>query len=940
MDKKDVKILAFLVIVSLVGAAFSGCIGGPKFEEVRGFDMGTIKKISSERKMDATPVTASDENPFYSLIATPVAEYYDDEVHVTPLLVENFTNPSRPVTRFESDFPLSSSIKIMGGSPENVSLEIAEKIWKKSDAALVIEDTQRGYNLGVVATPIASYLNIPVFVTNNTDNVRGMLKKLGVKYTFVCGDIEGHERTWKFLNSQDITNFLIDLVRAKFGEVKYITLTNPLDASMPKVLNTTHFHFGGEVDSVAILPSTILSTAKGFLSPGHHNFTIPEGYKYAHVKIDLVNLNSKDVEDLGDYLTLYGGPRIDDLPAQQQMYELVQITTMAGIPERDSNGRIVEDRVHYETVLYDRDGVTFDLYVMGTWLAQKSGKYSLDVTVDSLDSPFVPSMKKLSAIAPYLTAYRKGIIFAKPEFAFAANDNVTVNGKTCPGFYVPRKNPMLAEASNEHVLKIHDMLNNLLANLSNISVDNLKELREYYKENPVYIALVGDATMLPQYIYENPDTPLDDPMGIYYFGYGTPSDFIYGDIDPKLSDIKNDTYSYWPYQENIVGRITGWDVQDASALVARTIFYDELIQKLGEWKNKATVQTGCGTDFQKIPILEQIKNIIGPLLGGHAGEPMKFPSGATRFSGDSVAAEIKTGGYDVTRTYFTASQRVGYSKEALSKIKTAGILNMLLFPKFEIKMVSGEKVVKGGQYQEESNIVYENGHGSMHLYEFGDVFMWGLGLGYFFGPLVMEYLTRISLFASPLGALGTYSPRGVEHMNLGPSTVFIESCVVGKIDGMYPPNNIGQSYLHAGANALIAASTFTNVAGYLNPRPFQNSFGIIAYIKAWYDVITKGEYPRDNFGVIIHTDTIKDLIENNSDIGRAFRDARNSYFKKDANSTFLWVPPLDEGGSTLYSALKPSSKGTKVLSKKYNTFLEYLLFGDPAFNPYQPVNNG
>lgn len=63
------------------------------------------------------------------------------------------------------------------------------------------------------------------------------------------------------------------------------------------------------------------------------------------------------------------------------------------MPERDSSGRIVKDKVHYETVLYDRDGVTFDLTVMGTWLAQKEGNYELDVTVESLDNPYVPMMK-------------------------------------------------------------------------------------------------------------------------------------------------------------------------------------------------------------------------------------------------------------------------------------------------------------------------------------------------------------------------------------------------------------------------------------------------------------------------------------------------------------------------------------------------------------------
>ena len=924
--KMNRRKIAILVVLSLSLSLLSGCV--EKFKEVEGFDMKTIENIKSERIEDAVPIIVSNKNPFYAVIATPVALYYDEEEHVEPLLVEDFDNPSKTVIRFKEYYP-ASYIEIRDGTPENVSISLSN-IWEKSDAALIIEDSQKGYELGIVAAPLASYLNIPIFVTNSTDNIKSYLKKLGVKYTFMCGELEGYGITWRFDSVDEINDLMIEFLNKKFGGIKYITMANPLDAWPPRVLNRTVFHFEGKTSSVAILPSTITSTAKGFMNPGKHNFTIPEGYKYALVKIDLENLDSEDVEDLGDYLTLSGGPRLEEVPLEQQMFE-IQITTMAGIPERDENGRIIKDKLHYEMVLYDRDGVTYDLQVIGTWLAKKEGSYRLNVTVESLENPYYPLMKNLSSIAPYLTAYRKGLLFAKPEFAFAENDNVTVNGEKCPGFYVPRKNPKLAIASNEHVLKIHEMLNNLLAKIANISSDDLEKLRNYYAENPIYIAIVGGATMIPQYIYENPDTPLDEPMAIYYFGYGTPSDFIYGDIDPNPNDIKNDTFTKWPFQENIVARVTGWDVQDASALICRTIFYEEIVKKLTEWRKTATVQTGCGTDFQKIPILEQIKNILAPFLGGAAGEPMKFPSVATHFSGDYVASVIKEGGYEVLRTEYTVSQYKGFSDEGLNKIKKAGVLNMLLFPKTEIKLVSGEKVVKGGEYQERSNIIYANGHGSMHLYEFGDVFMWGRGIGYVIIPIFMEFLTRISIFATPLGALGTYCPRNVENMELGPSVVIIESCVVGKIDGMYPQNNIGQAYLHAGANALVAASTFTNVAGYLKPRPFVNSFGIIGYLKAWYDLITRGEYPEVNFGVIIHTDFTRNLIENNTDIGTAFRNARNSYLPKDANSTFLWVPPLEK---------QLIKRGTKVMNKKYNTFLEYNLFGDPAFNPYQPVNNG
>ena len=945
MNRKQMKVMVVFAITIMLGATFSGCMDNAGVKEVKGFDMDDIENIDVERKQGSTPVVAAEHTPFYALIGTPIAAYYEgNESMISPLLVKNFTEPSKPVMRFDSQYAYSGEMAITDGTPKNVSLELVPQIWKESDAVVLIEDSEPGYYLGVAATPIASYLNIPVIVTDDTDDVRDLLDDLGVKYTFLCGDLEGHERTWRFTSDQDITNFLVDYVKERFGSVEYLSITNPRDAYPPEVLNTTSFEFSGTLNSVAILPSTLLSTAQGFLSPAYHNFTIPEGWKYARVKLDLINLNSENVESMGDQIMISGGPRIEDLPASQQMYELVQINTMAGIPERDADGDIVTDKVHYETVLYGRDGVTYDLSVIGTWLARKQGEYRLEVTVEQLSDPYISTMPKLSAIAPYLTAYRQGVIWAEPDFAFAATDDVLVNGDTCPGFYVPRKNPKLAEPLNEKIMERHEELNLLLGNISNISGDDTEALWQHYSDNPINIALVGGTTMLPQYIHDNPDTPRDDPMGIYYFGYGTPSDVPYGNIDPNPTDIKNDTYSYWPRQENVVGRITGWDVQDASALVCRTVFYEQIIQDMGDWKNRATVQSGTGTDFQKVPVIEQIKNLLAPILGGAAGDPMKFPSGATRFAGDAVAASIEDGGYEVERTYFTFSQRKGFSDEALQEIKRSGLLNMLLFPKFEIKMVSGEDVVVGGELQLKSNIIYENGHGSMHLYEFGDVVMWGLGIGYFFGPLIMGFLTRISMFATPMAALGTYSARGVEDMELGPSTMMIESCVNGKIDGMYMPNNIGQAYIHAGVNSLLASTTFTNVAGYLKPRPFIHSLGVYAYVKAWYDLLVNGEYPRLNFGMLMHKQMFNDMAENDTTIGMALRNARNDYLPKDANSTFLWVPPLDGEASPTYQGdtgiLKPDERGDRVLLKKYNTYLQYAIYGDPAFNPYQPVNNG
>jgi len=38
--------------------------------------------------------------------------------------------------------------------------------------------------------------------------------------------------------------------------------------------------------------------------------------------------------------------------------------------------------------------------------------------------------------------------------------------------------------------------------------------------------------------------------------------------------------------------------------------------------------------------------------------------------------------------------------------------------------------------------------------------------------------------------------------------------------------------------------------------------------------------------------------------------------------------------------LKHSSGGTKAFGKKYVAIHEFILYGDPAFNPYEPINKG
>ena len=910
---------------------------------------GTLREVPSA-------IEVADTNPFYPLIVTPIAIHYDKsgEREVIPLFVKNISNPSKAITRTKELIGKPVDLVINGGkSPKELSLELAERFWKKTDLALLIKDDKEGYEIGLPAVPIASYLSIPVIVTNKMDSrVSSVLGKLKVKHILVCGNLSTERfSSYKIRDPEDALNITIDLVEELFGEVKYITLTNPLDAWPPKVLDRKQVTIG-PVEIPSICSTKIVQTLMNFILKGGEieigNFTIPEDYKYALIKFEGINLDSDEVDELGDAVNFYVGIDDPNLPESLQDKGVVAGgTSWGGIPVRDATGKVIKDRFYTEAILYDMGGKRCKVTASGTWFTKSKGRVMANIEILKLDRPTYAMAKKLSTITPYLTAYHKGILFARSDFAFAPDDNaLTRDLKRCPGYYSPMRNPRLAEPLCKHVFdKIHKPLNALLAKLAGIPLNDLRHLRDYYKDNPVYIAVVGDAIMLPQIVYQNYMEPLDEKEPIAYTGGGTPSDFIYGDIDPipyDWSNLANDTFSYYPYQENIVGRIIGWDVQDVSALINRVIFYYDIINKLGDWKDTAANLVGGGQDFQRPPIRYFI---FGTLLHlTPRGEPMKYWTGYGEvFLKRTEEVVLKPMGFKVLSAYDTEAALVGFTDNALEKIKKSCLLNRLLFFKGYMKKLVGQDVVKGKEYVERSNLIWLNAHGNQHVFMAPGPYLVAAGLG---GPILHRILLQIvpNVMGGFLGPgyhlvnLGEYSTRNVENLNLGPSLVWIESCVVGRIEGVYPTESGFQAFLHAGAAAVIASSTGSNIAGgYLEPKKHRYDLPWTvwrAYLNTTRNM-KKGIYPDSHFGYLIFEEMCKGLMKN-ATVGLAFRNAKNAYLPKDANWTLWWNPPLGENLKDIYSKEMSKSKKDRMLKAKYISFQEYTLYGDPAFNPYIP----
>ncbi len=815
---------------------------------------------------EALPVIVSDENPFYALIATPVALFYDKNIHVKPLLVENFSNPSTAIERFKKLYGIKDALVISNRDIVNVSIDVS-KIWQESEEAIIIKNDSEGYKLGVAIACLGSYKNIPIFVINKIEEIEERLKELGVKRTYVCGDIDGYGDFIKFENIKEINDFMIKFLKEKFGEIKYIAITNPIDIENAKVIEKIEYNFSGKINSGSTLHGfNILKS--GFNYSSAHSFKVPYN-DFAIIRVELINKDSEDVEKWGDRLFLH-------LTTPDNI-TFVYTSTAGGIPEVDESGRITSDKLTYQTCVFGSPG-DYRAEVIGTWIAKREGEYEMKIEVENVDRGNFPLMKNLSSLASYIASYHKGIVFAD-DFSFVGGKNVDING-----IIYPVSNEKLVEPCNKHVLRIHERINSLLLNIS--GTRSLEGLQKYYADNPIYITIIADTTMVPMFYYHNPDSD-------YVSGQGTASDFIYGDIDPNPNDLENDSFTYYPFQENAVGRITGYDAQDCSALIARTIFYNDIVAKLGDWKNNATVQSGTGLEFQMIPIISPMMNILKSFIGFGPvrNEPTKFPTGESEFINARISNDFSKNGFNVFSAKGLDAQRVG-----------------LFFKR------------KGGEYQLKSNYIFAFNHGTYYLYEAGDMLeldQFGLGL------------------KTGLSGKGSFDVRHIINTEYNPSVAFIESCLVGKIEGLIPENCLSQAYIHAGVNSFIASTRYTADPGYLEPGLIFKGFGIYGYINASINFKLNGKYPELHFGTLLAEDFILDLIENNTSVGIALRNAKNKYLPKDANSTFLWTPPLYFSGDP-FEKIKWNfqPEETNALDKKYVCLHEFTLHGDPAFNPY------
>ncbi len=648
------------------------------------------------------PDTAS---RFYPLIATPLAVYYEDnnKQHIAPLLVIDEENPSKPVNRFLEIFGDEDIYFMPDGDVEVVSREIAKEFWDKAETMLVVENSDRGYELALMATPIASYLDIPVVVGAPDEE---LIKKLNCGQVILIGskiEAPAHVSYTRLVDREEIISFLLGVMKKVFGRVEYIVMTNPLDAKPIHVINR----------------EVILNVS---------GFDEAKPFGQCHPLNRLFNYTVLDGNQIIRFHLTFNLPRNEEqlIPTGEGFHILFYDQKHVNIdtnPLSDNSSLFYTDtnaydhgEGYYEIDIHDNPG---EYHIRLLSYGKQDKNWSLVVTAEEIDTDIRPQAPYLSTLAPYLASCRRGLVIADSNFSR------NIAGKT--GDINRRFDVALNEAALEAACKDNLYADNVLDEiLEMMKEENL--YHQYLEETP-YLAVLADNNMLPMYYYSS-----ETPRQHYSFeGLRQPSDNL-------LADIDGDGYNLSSQLELAVGRIMSWDAQDASALIARTLFYDDIVDEFQglegkEWRRSVTMVMGLALQERMI-----------------------------------VDSRMK---YMQTKDVFKEN---GYKIHSM----TNGFHNI-------------ENIKKLFRDMMHSNLIWNEGHGRYYRYEY-----------FFPPSIATIFYSKVFLkLFYPKKQQSQYAVCNVKDMEFGPSTMGITACIAGLTDGVPLRCTNIMATLHAGVNAIF-----------------------------------------------------------------------------------------------------------------------------------------
>ncbi|MGA1822629.1 MAG: C25 family cysteine peptidase [Thermoplasmatota archaeon] len=491
------------------------------------------------------------------LVATPAACWYDIgsmESFVLPLLVEGDRGIERFTDYTDRSYPMMiTDFDLSGNDDTSRSINAATDLFDRSAGVLMISDDEQGYQLGLISAPLSSYLNIPIIITGDGDHdeIGAALGDLGAKYVIAAG----HEAV-ETARSTGIDRIEIDsyesalrtvsrAVQDRFGILNYITLTNPGDTIGPAIIEDIAGAEVQDVNSVLLDTSTADVDLVGS-SVYTHSIEVPEGVVDLRLYINFTEIRGYPLDPLKDSVGI----------------EPMSFGTLT-----DPSGRLVASSPSFsatgndnylETLIIDNPG-TYNLEVkvyygvkglssmMGTSLgiSRISGSYSLDIHNLILERPHLPLFEDLSILAPYLSSSRGGLVIADYDLELTSDDYLELASGFGTGPWYERN---LLKVGRDKVDRNVRFLEDSIGVISEFG------LEESYMNQKGWLALLGGGNMIPMYYQEKDPSWEEDPV----WGTGWATDLPYS-LNLSLS----------------VGRPLGRSLSDVSALIARTLFYEE-----------------------------------------------------------------------------------------------------------------------------------------------------------------------------------------------------------------------------------------------------------------------------------------------------------------------------------------------------------------------------
>lgn len=535
-----------------------------------------VLDLTSERSpFDYDHLILEDVDRSMAVMATYMACWYDisdGSSSLLPLLVEG----SESIQRFRS-YSLRNSPYVIQSSQHlgtgylDFSSGIALDCFETSSGLMVIGTDDESYELGLMAAPMASYLNIPILIVEERDDPEGILKimkDLDSRYLIPVGasiieKISSLTADIIPIEEHDIVfNTTSIVIKDRFGRLDYITIANPLDTHPISLEEYIHNEQYQDVDSLLIDTNSIDIDLYGE-STITHPIDVYDGIIDLRVNVDFTDIVAQPLD-----------------PLKRE----VNVDPMSFITLKDPQGRLIGSSPSFsigggdnfvETLVIDNPG-EYELEVkvyygvkgantmMETSLgiSRFKGGYSIETHNKVLSDPNFPYYTYLSILSPYLSASRGGLVLSEPDFSLFGGDYVDAASGYSTGPWYERD--LMGYATNKANSNAEDLRNH---------IDHLPdELRGSYLGDHGWLALLGGGTMIPMAYEEKDPSWVENEV----WGTGWTTDLPYS-LDLSLS----------------VGRPIGRSVADCSALIARTLFYEEYTE--GHIRNMETQYGNSGS---------------------------------------------------------------------------------------------------------------------------------------------------------------------------------------------------------------------------------------------------------------------------------------------------------------------------------------------------------